>query len=389
MIADGIQLVLRRVGNRVAGVTVSSQRPRDAAMRLFRGREAISVPALVPALFSVCGIAQGIASLRACTRAMAIEREVGFDNAHDVLLLAETAREHLRQILIEWPGWAGAFTGVGVSESGRIPAEFRRALFAESNPFSMDGALRPDRAALEVATRRLGSILDSLVFGMPARDWLAMDAAGFDRWLVEVDTLAARTIAWLQEQELAGLGYDCAPVPLPDMEDSWLLARLGGECGDDFVARPDWEGRCRETGAFVRQLHHPLLEALVNRYGCGLLPRLVARLIEVATIPARISDLCQRLEDAATVMIPQAMSGSAVARADAARGQLVHFVRIDGGTISAYRILAPTEWNFHPYGVAAQGLQRLGDADESLLRRRAGYWIAAIDPCVTYRLELI
>ena len=49
-------------------------------------------------------------------------------------------------------------------------------------------------------------------------------------------------------------------------------------------------------------------------------------------------------------------------------GRLIHAVEIADGVVKRYRILAPTEWNFHPQGAAAKGLHQAS----RLRRPRAG-----------------
>jgi hypothetical protein len=53
-----------------------------------------------------------------------------------------------------------------------------------------------------------------------------------------------------------------------------------------------------------------------------------------------------------------------------------------------YRIVALTEWNFHPEGVLTQGLLRLSAKNPEYLRQQAQWLINAIDPCVQYTLNL-
>jgi uptake hydrogenase large subunit len=60
---------------------------------------------------------------------------------------------------------------------------------------------------------------------------------------------------------------------------------------------------------------------------------------------------------------------------------------LDGnGNLAEARVLAPTEWNFHPTGPLACALRgrALGpDARADLTRR-----IAAFDPCVEFHVDL-
>jgi hypothetical protein len=63
---------------------------------------------------------------------------------------------------------------------------------------------------------------------------------------------------------------------------------------------------------------------------------------------------------------------------------------LEGGLIRDYRILAPTEWNFHPQGVVARGLATLSPStDERDLRRQAGLFVTLVDPCVDYLLSVV
>jgi len=66
----------------------------------------------------------------------------------------------------------------------------------------------------------------------------------------------------------------------------------------------------------------------------------------------------------------------------------MHMVRLEGEVVRDYRILAPTEWNFHPQGPAAQALARLEAANETDLKAQAELLIAAFDPCVGFEVRV-
>jgi coenzyme F420-reducing hydrogenase alpha subunit len=76
--------------------------------------------------------------------------------------------------------------------------------------------------------------------------------------------------------------------------------------------------------------------------------------------------------------------------AEAARGLLVHRVSMLDGRVRRYQILAPTEWNFHPQGVVAEGLKAIARAGVTgaELERLARLYITAVDPCVDYQLSV-
>lgn len=83
--------------------------------------------------------------------------------------------------------------------------------------------------------------------------------------------------------------------------------------------------------------------------------------------------------------------GEALAWSEMARGLLLHRVRLghggDAALVADYRVLAPTEWNFHPQGTVAAMLARMPRAPDAGQARRIGVLAAAFDPCVTYQIE--
>jgi Ni,Fe-hydrogenase I large subunit len=71
--------------------------------------------------------------------------------------------------------------------------------------------------------------------------------------------------------------------------------------------------------------------------------------------------------------------GQAIAWCEMARGLLLHWVQLDArGRVVDYRVVAPTEWNFHPQGALAQALTALAPQDSS----SAMVLAAAFDACV-------
>ncbi|MBI4725330.1 MAG: nickel-dependent hydrogenase large subunit, partial [Rhodomicrobium sp.] len=80
--------------------------------------------------------------------------------------------------------------------------------------------------------------------------------------------------------------------------------------------------------------------------------------------------------------------GTGIAQVEAARGRLIHAVVLEDGRVEQYRILAPTEWNFHPDGAAARGLQRLASSQRKDLDAVARLFVTAVDPCVGYDVRI-
>ena len=80
-------------------------------------------------------------------------------------------------------------------------------------------------------------------------------------------------------------------------------------------------------------------------------------------------------------------AGDGIAQVEAARGRLIHRMVVGHGHVTQYQIVAPTEWNFHPTGVAAQGLAKIA-SECGDLARKAHMFTNAIDPCVVYEIKV-
>jgi Ni,Fe-hydrogenase I large subunit len=147
----------------------------------------------------------------------------------------------------------------------------------------------------------------------------------------------------------------------------------------------------RETTPLERRREVPLIRALLADGRSGLLARMTALLVELAELPMRVRELSLALREARGVGTEAAggdtaSGGAGLAQVEAARGRLAHCVELEHGSVRRYRIVAPTEWNFHPEGVAVQALLNLPAGDAALQRRLAAVLINAIDPCVDYDL---
>ena len=158
-----------------------------------------------------------------------------------------------------------------------------------------------------------------------------------------------------------------------------LAAHLDGDPAFDDA--PHWQGQPRETGALARMASHPLVADAVETFGPGLAARLVARLLETA---AALGDL----RTGRGSRQGGAKHGDfGLGWAETARGLLVHRTRVEGDRLAGYRIVAPTEWNFHPEGAFVRGAAGL--ADVAALEAAAHWIVGSLDPCVGVRCEVI
>jgi hypothetical protein len=385
--AGGLTIGLQLEGDRVGRVTVASRRPTGAA-RVFVGKDAERVPDLARRLFAVCGNAQGVAAVTALEAARGQLPGPETLAGRTAVVEAELAREHLTRVLA---GWAGALGTAVASERAvwarALPGRVEAAAFPRGAMLAPGGA-PGGRGGWRDVVGELETALEALL-GIPATAFLALDGPeALDAYIADraQAALAPAFLAHLQTAGLAGLG-DALLQPLPALAPEPLDASLAGEGGDAFAARPEWEGRAPETGPLVRMADKPPVAAARAEAGTGLLARSVARLAELVAVPRALRELAEAGAEGA----PRGASvtaGTGLGLVAAARGQLVHRVGLEGGTVTDYRILAPTEWNFHPRGCLVRALEGARFADAQAAQTGAGYLIAGIDPCVDYTLEL-
>jgi hypothetical protein len=211
------------------------------------------------------------------------------------------------------------------------------------------------------------------------------DLPALDNWIGEAATPAACLLGAVQ-REAADLGAPRAAsvVPLlPPFEGGTARDVLDALDADaHFECAPHLDGRPAETGALARLQSHPLVAAVEEAHGRSVLTRLVARITELARLAAG------RAAPTPLLGARRLGDGRGLGWVETARGLLLHVIDIAHGRIARYRIVAPTEWNFHARGALAAGLEGLQASDESALRRRADWLVQALDPCVTYRLEV-
>lgn len=371
----------------VAQVDIRSSRPLQTP-RIFRGKSVEELLQTLPLLYSVCGTAQAHAAVTACEQALGLPGLAGRRAAREALVWLETAKEHLWRVLLDWPEFLGLpQVAAGVGEMMQLIQRFRATSFPNGRPF-MPGAtpLAAWDAATSGVVAEFERLLQDRVFGMPPAQWLALGSVdGLLTWAGQGDSPAARMLHWVQDNgwsELGGAEIDS----LPPLDAAFLRQQLEQPEADRFIAAPQFAGLCRETSPFTRVREDKLVTAVTAAYGPGLLARFTARLVELAGIPARLRDSSQ--EDVESVSEQGPLQGSGIAQVEAARGRLVHHVVLGDGRVVRYQILAPTEWNFHPNGVLAEGLSGLAVDSVAALRQQAALLINAIDPCVGYELRI-
>jgi len=370
--------------------TIRSSRP-VATSQAFVGKTIEETTANLPAVFSVCATAQACACTSACEAALELPQSRGVVRLRRRLVDAEAVKEHLWRMLLDWPSFLGEPPQrTGMQAVMAAYAGLRAELTSGQDPF------RPGSDALEsdfpaVATRldELAGLSAKYIFRAPAENWLDNMRISKDllSWADRTDTVAARLMRELQARGWQSAGRN-AVAALPRLSVAELEPLLANSEADRFVAAPIWRNDPRESSPFTRRRQQALVAALIEEHGNGLLPRFVAQLVELASVQQSLRSGAGERQVPTGTSAASTRFGVGIARVAAARGLLVHRVVLDQGRIGEYRILAPTEWNFHPRGVVAQGLSAMPSSDAATLKRLAGLFVTAVDPCVEYHVSV-
>ena len=368
-----LRIGLRLSDGRIGPVRITSTRP-DVARSLLQGRTRAEVAAAVPLLFSICGRSQAAASELACAAAAAEVIAPATLARCSAAVSAETVREDAWRTLLDWPQW--------IAET---PSDAAIAAARASLAFGLDAQADPGTST-STSTSATAQRIAIAVFGVDADEWLAMASLPeLDRWLDAGPTATARFVRQVRDDDAsAGARRErttpCTPL-LDAQHHAACMVELSEACDADpeFGRHPTWRGAPAETGALARLKSDPLIGALNRRSATRVPARFVARLRELALLLAGRA--------AAAVGAKTLPSGDGIAWVENARGLLIHQVRLVEDRVHTYRIIAPTEWNFHPAGALALTLTGTPAQDRDAVKRFATRLVHSMDPCVTCRVE--
>ncbi|MBI4742433.1 MAG: nickel-dependent hydrogenase large subunit [Betaproteobacteria bacterium] len=322
-----MRLIVARDGQAVVAARIAAARPLAASILV--GQPAEKAVALVPRLFSLCGRAQGAAARLALNAA----RGQGAAGKEHETALRDVAREaigeHLWRLLLDWPRLLGQ-------------------------------AARKDEFL--AWHKRLSNVVD------------AAAAA----------TLGADLLAWLEHEPPPSADLPASPTQVRLLP--WLTAEEWAQQGIDegFASRPTLAGQPAETGALARRSANPEVAALRGE-GSLIAARLSARVADLRYLANGLiaPGLLAGWLDAAP-----AGDGCGLARAETARGLLLHLIEIRDDRIERYVIVAPTEWNFHPRGAFVAGIVGTPAATRAQAEASARCVALSLDPCVGYEIEV-
>lgn len=334
--------------------------------RLTEGRRATLLPDLLATVFTLCAEAQRATARRAVRAAFGLA-DTPADAARDAQMLAlVTAREHLQRLALDLPALVPA---------EGAPAD--PAWIRDAPVMSLPQRLASGGDVLQPVAAALPGWLERRLFGMPPADWLRAWQAGRGAWLDEWSRSRAHPFArWLRgvRDEALALPLPCRALGLAGQGEAGWRA-LGRELAADpqLAERPHWQAAPAETGPWTRQGRPDPVASPWDRHG--------ARLADLAHVALHA---CERpLACGALTLAP----GEGLAWSEMSRGLLVHWVRLEEGPRAVdvaraelYRVIAPTEWNFHPEGALAAAVARATP-------RQARLAAATLDPCMSFDVE--
>jgi Ni,Fe-hydrogenase I large subunit len=382
---------------KVQTVDIQSTRPLHTS-RLFIGKTPEQTLALLPLLFNVCGVAQAFASFTACSQALAISENPEATLARQILLAVEIVREHCWWLLINRDK-------AQLAPFLHLVQPVKHALFAQGNAFSLTSQLQVNHEQLNQLIDQLEQALNKLFAGQRL-SWLAVqNDDDLQRWLIANTSIPALLLNDLLVNQYHSLGRTTLSL-LPTLDERDLHSHLSQQNAAEFSRCPSWHDERYETSCLNRQQYQPLIAYLLARYGNGLLTRLASRLMELATMPELLLQMIETGRWSVHSGIPtlergndemtasplkdwqSSINNTGLAQIQASRGLLIHSVTLQNAIIADYHIIAPTEWNFQPNGIAAMSLQQLRATNKTLLQQQAAKIINAIDPCVGFELMI-
>jgi uptake hydrogenase large subunit len=325
----------------VQGVDIVS--PRADPSPLFIGLAPRDAATLAGRLFSLCPMAQSLAAQAAGEAAEGRRPSSAEMRVQALKLLCERLGEMLRASLLDWP-----------VESAPAPGEL---------------------AALRDALKCLRAL--------PASESAAESFAGLRRAAGALGLSGGTGFFACQKAEARADFEEAALAPeIPDVLGAGDDTAVWTAMMEDkaFARAPTLPGRRPETGAAARQ----------GGGQGGLIGRLAVRRADMAAALDAIENLLDGGDAPAGIIATHADdAGGGFAAVESARGRLYHALRLDSaGRIADYRIVAPTEWNFHREGPFVHAVRGARIGAGAAAKRRIERLAFVFDPCIRAVAEI-
>nr|WP_294527039.1 hypothetical protein [uncultured Rhodopila sp.] len=342
-------------GDAVRRISITSDRPVSLASAMI-GRPVPVVADAMAALHGLCGQSHAAAVHFAAAAAIGASLSRSEASGWMIRLAGERLAEHLRSLILH---------GDADDRCGEDLAVVRGAI-AAGQAAARSGIVHPDgRSQLLVMAHgprpivMAGAALPRVLGRTPSTPLPGSAPQGVD----------GGPSAAMTEKT------NCADALSP-ADDAAIIAALAADTG--FIRAPHLPGRVPETGPAARQgLSAAEPDAAAE-----------ARVTEIRHAAALLVDPGAASPDE-WIMAGRAGPNTGYAAVETPRGRLYYRLVLDAdGKLQDARVLAPTEWNFHPAGPLVRALTgfRPGPGPDAVaaITRRA----AAFDPCVALRVSV-
>jgi hypothetical protein len=308
--------------------------------------------------------------------------------AYQLLLDLETIREHCFSIFSKWRINDNQKINKNMIDLLATLKGINSTLFSVGNPLSLMDKTLQSFACIKSLVEKLKTQLTLTLIGEQFNaETVFNNTYNFDYWIKTQSSDCAIFLHNIQQSQFGDLG-NVKTQFLPNIMPSEMTALLND---DAFIAQPSHKGICYETTPYTRQINNPLIQQLSAKYGTGLLSRAATQLLEIFELMNRVKSNYTQIysEDIQYNRRASIDATSAVVEVQAARGKLIHSLTIQDDQVKAYRILSPTQWNFHPQGILKQMIQALSFSNKQDLVNKITLLVNAIDPCVGYKIKVI
>ncbi len=377
--AGKLHITLNYAAGKVQQVNIQSTRPLHIS-RLLIGKTPEQTLTILPLLFNVCGVAQSFAAVTVLSNALNKKENPALTLARQLLVKVEMLREHCWWLFIER------------DKTKLVPFmqclnSFKKALFINGDAFNLTSQLDINFEQLNFLMQELENNVN-VIFAEQRFAFLALkNTDDLAEWLKHNSSIPAILLNELCFNQYQSLGRTELCL-LPALNESDVYNYLSQQNAQELSRFPTWQNQCYESSCLNRQQLNPLIANLLKQYGNGLLTRLASRLLELASLPDLLRQYAAELGTGSSLKGCQSDGEMGLAQIQTSRGLLIHRAELKHGLISQYQIIAPTEWNFHPHGVAALSLHTLTASDENTLRQQATLLMQAFDPCVKFELNI-
>jgi len=367
-LSGSLRVVLRWQQGVIQRVELQSSRPQGLG-RLLQQKPLMQSLTMVPLIYSLCSIAQTVAALRAAESALGLAVEPQAQQARNILLQAEKARELGIRLAHYWLNNSDQVLLL-MQWFTAVSNELKWALQLNPQPVGEHDRGLVAAELKDVLTPLVGTIeeLERSIVGEPIESSVGYQLRDLQKGFGDIH-----------------LSSGAKPLEHKVLTDLNRINRaLVKKQAAEFSALPALDGECFETSSWSRNQDSELVMRgrVVGLNQISL--RFVAMLVEMQTIPQRIA-----LEKPDSTAFSEFEGLGVVA---AARGLLIHRIVLDGSSmanckVKDYSIVAPTEWNFHPSGTLVKMLEGV-KVERERLHSLVEKLIALIDPCVAWEIEV-